>query len=102
MIIRQNRKPRAPGESVFCDPPAHRFRHAPKFRIGATLDVVVPLQLHRDIVGPALRTFDKTIVEGGHSSWRIYTKAPRAADSSMATAPGLFRASWILAPARPQ
>ena len=32
------------------------------------------LKFERDIVGPALGAFDKTVVEGRHGSWGIYTK----------------------------
>jgi hypothetical protein len=44
--------------------------------------MIVALQFERDIVGPTLGAFDKTIVEGGHRSWRIYTKAAQAAVSA--------------------
>src|ERR1700687_1168357 len=36
--------------------------------------MIVALKLERNIVRPALGAFDKAIVEGGHGSWRIYTK----------------------------
>src|ERR1019366_9368448 len=67
-----------------------RFCHAVEFGVGAAFDVIVALQFERDIVRPALGAIDKAVVEGGHSSWRIYTKCvtersawgPSAADSS--------------------
>ena len=56
-------------------PAAHRFGHAAEFRVGAAFEMIVALKLERNILRPALGAFDKAIVEGGHGSWRIYTKS---------------------------
>jgi len=32
------------------------------------------LNFNRDVLGPALGTFDEAVVEGGHGSWGLYTK----------------------------
>src|ERR1035437_5749539 len=66
-------------ECPYRNPSAHRFRHAAQFGVGATFEMIVTLQFQRDIVRPALGAFNKAIVEGGHWSWRIYTKACRTA-----------------------
>jgi hypothetical protein len=74
MVICHDSEPGSPRESVFIDPSSHRFGHPAEFGVRATLDVIVPLDLESDVIGPALRAFDKTIVESGHESCGIYTK----------------------------
>src|SRR5450631_2265965 len=75
VIIGQNCESGSVGKSVLGNPPANRFGHAVQFFVGAAFDVIVALEFERDIGRPALRAFNKAIVEGGHSSWRIYTKS---------------------------
>ena len=69
MVVGNNGQPRSAHKSVFSDPSSHGFRHAAKLSVGATLDVIVALDFQRDVVGQALRTFDKSVVESGHESW---------------------------------
>ena len=76
MIVCQNRETRSAGKLFFRDPAADGFRHAAQFGVGATFEVVGTLELQSDITWPALGAFDKAIVESGHWSRRIYTKAP--------------------------
>jgi hypothetical protein len=45
-----------------------------KFGVRAAFEVIVALEFERDVVWPTLGAFHKAIVEGGHSSRRIYTK----------------------------
>src|SRR5258708_2364289 len=75
MVVGQNGQPGAAREAAFSDPTTHGFGHPAHFCIRATLDVVVALNLQRNIVRPALGAFDKTVVERGHGSWGIYTKS---------------------------
>ncbi len=79
MVIGHDGQPRAASESVsgdpiFGSPSPHGFRHPVKFGIGTTLDVIMALNFQSDVVRPALRAFDKTVVESGHESCGIYTK----------------------------
>ena len=67
-----SRDPRANPFSV--NPSSHGFRHAAEFGVRATLDVIVTLEFESDVVRPALRAFDKAVVESGHESCGIYTK----------------------------
>jgi hypothetical protein len=45
-----------------------------EFFISAALDMIVALKFQRDVVWPALRAFDKTVVKSRHESCGIYTK----------------------------
>src|SRR5258708_1303317 len=74
MVIRHNSQPRSAHKSVFADPSPDRLGHPAQFRIGAALELSVPLEFERDIVRPALRAFDEAVVESGHGSWGLYTK----------------------------
>src|SRR5712691_2674929 len=74
MVVGQNGQARSVSESVFGDPSSDGFGHAAEFGIRATLDVVVTLEFQCDVIRPAIRAFDKTVVEGGHRSRGIYTK----------------------------
>ncbi len=56
--------------------------------VGAAFDVIMALQFQRDVVRPALGTFDKAVVEGGHESWGIYTKC--RCERSVRFSPSLF------------
>ena len=80
-------------ESVFDDPAADGLCHAVKFGIGAAFDVIVALQFERDIVRPTLGAIDKAVVEGGHSSWRIYTKC--AKERSEQGLPAAGSSLWV-------
>src|ERR1700739_2663123 len=75
MIIRQDGQPRSASKVFFRDPSTDRFGHAVKLGVSATLDVIVTLQFQGDVVRPALGAFRKTVIEGGHGSWGIYTKS---------------------------
>src|SRR5580693_8595113 len=77
MVIRHNSQPRSASQSVFRNPSAYGFRHLVKLGVGAALDVIVALDFQSDVIRPALRAFDKTIVESGHESCGIYTKKLR-------------------------
>ena len=77
MVIRHDGQPRSASESAFSDPSPHGFRHPVKLSIRAALDVIVALDFQRDVVRPALRAFDKPVVESGHESCGIYTKKLR-------------------------
>ena len=74
MVIRHDGQPRSSRKSVFADPSSDGFGHPAEFDVGATLDVIVALEFECDIVWPALRAFEKTVVESGHESCGIYTK----------------------------
>src|SRR5271166_1791122 len=65
---------RDPRESVFGNPFSHGFGHAVKFGVGTTFDLIVALEFEGNVIWPALRAFDKPVVESGHGSWGIYTK----------------------------
>src|SRR5260370_42646562 len=78
MVIRHNSQPRSAHKSVLADPSADRFGHSAQFRVGAALELIVPLEFERDIVRPALRAFDEAVVESGHGSWGLYTKILRS------------------------
>ncbi len=85
MVIRHDGQPRSPRESLFGDPSSDRFSHAAKFGVGATLDAIIALELQCDVVRPALRAFEKTVVESGHESCGIYTKNQLVAVSAETT-----------------
>jgi len=60
---------------LFIDnPTAYRFGHAAQFGISTTFQVIRALKLKRNVIGPAVGAFAKTVVESGHRSWGIYTK----------------------------
>src|SRR5579872_4505181 len=75
MIIGKNGQSRCMPIPAFSDPSSDRFCHAADFGIGATLDVIVALKFKGDMVWPAVRALDKTVIERGHGSWGIYTKS---------------------------
>jgi len=45
-----------------------------EFGVGAALDVIVALDFERNVIRPALRAFDKAVIERGHGSWKYYRK----------------------------
>ena len=74
VVVSQDGKTSAAGELGLIDPPADRLSHPMELRISAAFNMVMTLELECHIVGPALGTFDKAVVERGHGSWGIYTK----------------------------
>ena len=75
-----SRDPRA--NPFLGDPSSDGLGHPAEFGVGAALDLILALQFERDIVRPALRAFDKTVIESGHESWGIYTKIWLTAECS--------------------
>src|SRR5580704_5709744 len=82
MIIGKDGQARSMRKPVFSDPSSHRFRHMTKFGIGATFAVSVRLEFECDVIRPALRTFDKTVIKRRHGSWGIYTKNSLTGESA--------------------
>ena len=74
MVIGHNGQTRAMREFTLADPAPHGFGHAAELGVRATLNLIVALDFERDVVRPALRAFEKAVVESGHESWGIYTK----------------------------
>ena len=74
MVIRHDGQPRPAHESVLGDPSSDGFGHAAELVVRATLDLIVALKFQCDVFRPALRAFDKTVVESGHETCGIYTK----------------------------
>ena len=74
MVVCEKRESRPALESACRDPTSDGLRHAAKLSVGATLDSILVLQFERHVTGPELRAFDKTVIEGRHGSWGIYTK----------------------------
>jgi hypothetical protein len=82
MVVCHYGEPRPVRETAFGDPSSHRLSHPAEFGIRTTLEPIAALKLQRDVVGPALRALDKTVVKSGHGSWGIYTKNSYTAETA--------------------
>jgi hypothetical protein len=82
MVIGHDGEAGSAGELVLGDPAADRFGHAAQLSVGTTLQVIMTLQLERDVAWPALGTSEETIVESGHGWWGEYTKKLVAAENA--------------------
>src|SRR5579864_5446040 len=71
VIVSQDGETRSGRKVVFGDPTADRLRPTVKLTVSAAFNVIMTLELKRDVVGPALGTLQETIEERGHGSWGI-------------------------------
>jgi hypothetical protein len=73
MIVRQDRNPGARLKLTLGQPAADALGHASRFGVGAAFDPVTSLNFESGVVGPALSTLAKEIVEGRHGPAGKYT-----------------------------
>ncbi len=86
VIIGNNCQPRSASESTLADPSCDRLGLLAELGVGQAIVIVViiialavaiavfMLNFERDVIGPPLGALDKTVIECGHGSRRIYTK----------------------------
>jgi len=75
MVVGQDRSPGTRLKSFFRKPAADALSHPPGLGVGVALHPVTPLNLKRNIVGPALGALAKELIEGWHGvSSKSYMK----------------------------